>query len=261
MSEQYGLIGKNITYSKSPSIHQHMAKRLGIEISYDLLDAEEEDLSKLVKKLRNGLYHGFNVTIPYKQKIMSFVDQLTPKAARIKAVNTLYIKGGKVIGDNTDYDGFLGLIARHKIDVKDKNVYILGTGGAAKAAYIVLLDLGAKVTVVTRHLVDLDPIYQRVISYEMLNPKDVDIYVNATPIGTTPKTSESVLDRHHVDKQIVIDLIYQPEKTTLMSFAKESYNGLTMLIIQALKSEEIWFERKIDITDALIKELKEVIYK
>lgn len=261
MSEHYALIGKHIEYSKSPLIHQHMAKRLGIEMTYDLLDVEEDELSKLVKKLRNGTYHGFNITIPYKQKMMGFVDQLTPKAARIKAVNTLYMKGGKVIGDNTDYDGFLGLIAKHKIDVKDKNVYILGTGGAAKAAYVVLSDLGAKVTVVTRHLVDLDPLYQRVISYQMINPKDVDIYVNATPIGTTPKVSESVLDKHQVDRQIIIDLIYQPEKTELMSYSRESYNGLTMLIIQALKSEEIWFERKIDVTDALIKELKEVIYK
>lgn len=260
MSEQLALIGKNIAYSKSPLIHQHMAKRLGIEMSYELIDTEEEELSKLVKKLRNGHYRGFNVTIPYKQKIMNYIDQLTPKAKRIKAVNTLYMKGGKVMGDNTDYDGFLGLLVRHKIDVKDKNVYILGTGGAAKAAYVVLQDLGANVFVVTRHLVDVDPIFQKVISYQMLNPNDADIYVNATPIGTIPKIGESVLTEHQVNKQIVIDLIYQPEKSKLMSYAKESYNGLTMLIIQALKSEEIWFERKIDITETLIKELKDVIY-
>lgn len=259
MSDQYGLIGRKIQYSKSPLIHAFMAKRLGIDITYELLDVEEDELSKLVKKLRNGLYKGFNVTIPYKQKIMNFVDQLTYKAQRIKAVNTLYVKGGKVIGDNTDYDGFLSLIARHEIDVKDKNVYILGTGGAAKAAYVVLDDLGAKVTVVTRHMVDIDPMYQRVISYQMINPKDVDIYVNATPIGGIPKTDESVLERHQVDGQIVIDLIYHPEVTRLMSFSKESYNGLSMLLIQALKSEEIWFERKIDVTDSLIKELKDVI--
>jgi shikimate dehydrogenase len=238
-----------------------MAKKLGLSVSYELFDCEEEDLAKYVKQLRQGVLHGLNVTIPYKQSVMKYVDVLTPKAKRIKAVNTLYLKGDKIIGDNTDYDGFLGLIAKYNIDVKDKKVYLLGTGGAAKAAYVVLSDLGANITVVTRQLAENDPLFKRVITYPMINPKEVDLYVNATPIGTAPKSNESVLPKAMVENHRVIDLIYQPEKTQLMSFAKEAYNGLWMLIIQALKSEEIWFERKIDATHGLLQELKEVIYR
>lgn len=260
MSERYGLIGKNIQYSKSPKIHEFMAKRLGIPMKYDLFDVEEDELPRLVKQLRQGIFQGLNVTIPYKQTIIKFIDVLTPKAQRIKAVNTLYVRNGQVVGDNTDYDGILGLIARHKIDVKGKRVYVLGTGGAAKATYVVLSDLGAHITVVSRQITDQDPMFQRMITYASINPKEVDLYINATPIGTSPKVNETVLSQTMVQHHIVIDLIYNPPVTELMKQAKVSYNGLLMLIIQAIKSEEIWFERKIDITDRLIDDLKEVIY-
>lgn len=260
MSDRYGLLGKHIAYSKSPVIHLYMAKKLGIDLTYDIIDCEEEDLSKWIKKLRHGDLQGLNVTIPYKQKVIKYLDEVTPKARRINAVNTIYLKNDKVIGDNTDYDGFLGLLTKHQIEVKDKNVSILGTGGAAKAAYTVLQDLGANITVVSRSMTDLKPFFTKVMTYQMINPKDVDIYINATPIGTYPKTEETVIEKHKVKDHIVIDLIYNPKETLLMRYAKQSFNGLYMLIIQALKSEEIWFNRKIDISIGLLEELKEVIY-
>ena len=260
MSERYGLIGKNIKYSKSSQIHNFMAKRLGIDFKYDLFDIDESDISHLFKHLRNGVFKGFNVTVPYKQTVMKYVDILTPKASRIRAVNTIYLKNGKIVGDNTDYDGFLGLISRNRINVKDKNVYLLGAGGAAKAAYIVLSDLGAKVTVVSRQTNDLDPLFQHIISYQKIDPFKVDIYVQATPIGTFPNVEDSVLSKVYVENQLVIDMVYNPPITKIMKDAKQGISGLYMLIIQAIKSEEIWFDRKIDITDRLIEELKEVIY-
>jgi shikimate dehydrogenase len=261
MSDRYGLIGKNIGYSKSPKIHEFMAKKLGIDMRYDLFDIDEADLPQIFKHMRNGTFKGFNVTVPYKQTVMKYVDVLTPKASRIRAVNTIYMKNGKIVGDNTDYDGFLGLLTRNRVGVKDKNVYILGAGGAAKAAYIVLSDLGAKTTVVSRQSQGLDPLFQRVITYKKLNPFDVDIYIQATPIGTYPNVEESVLSKVYVENQTVVDLIYNPMETKIMKYAKLGIGGLYMLIIQALKAEEIWWERKIDITDMLVSELKEVIFK
>ena len=260
MSERYGLIGKNISFSKSPKIHKFMSKLLNIDITYDLLDVDENDLSHLVKHLRSGLYKGFNVTIPYKQTMMNFVDELTNKAKRIQAINTIYMRNGKVIGDNTDYDGFVGLLRTNQVDVKDKRVFILGNGGAAKAAYVALTDLEAKVTVVSRKISDLDPMFKRVVSYEYLNSKDVDIYVQATPMGTYPNIKDSILPKEHVANKTVIDLVYNPEETQIMKYSKQGIGGLNMLIIQAIKSEEIWFNRKIEVTETLIYQLKEVIY-
>jgi len=260
MSERYGLIGKNISFSKSPKIHKFMGKHLGLDITYDLFDVEEQELSHLVKQLRSGFYKGFNVTIPYKQTMMNFVDELTNKAKRIQAINTLYMRNGKVIGDNTDYDGFMGLLRTNQIEVKDKRVFILGNGGAAKAAYVALVDMEAKVTVVSRKITDLDPMFKRVVSYEYLNPRDVDIYVQATPMGTFPNVKDSILPKEHVANKTVIDLVYNPEITQIMKYSKQPIGGLNMLIIQAIKSEEIWFGRKIELTDELISQLKEVIY-
>lgn len=260
MSDRYGLIGKNISYSKSPKIHQFMAKKLGLDIKYDLFDIEASDIPQLFKHLKSGIFKGFNVTIPYKQTVIKYVDVLTPKASRIRSVNTIYMKDGKIIGDNTDYDGFFGLLHRNRVNVKDKRVYILGAGGAAKAAYIVLSDLGVKPVVVTRQTNDVDPLFQRVITYNKINPFDVDIYIQATPIGTYPNVTDSVLTKVYVENQIVVDLVYNPMETQIMKYAKLGIGGLYMLIIQAIKAEEIWFNRKIEMTDMLVSELKEVIF-
>ena len=258
--ERYGLIGEHITYSKSPIIHQFIASKLGIDIRYDLLDMEEKDIPHLFKHLRRGIFKGFNVTIPHKQSVMRYVDILTPKAKRIQAVNTIYMKGDLIVGDNTDYDGFLGLITYHHLNVKDKNICILGSGGAAKAAYTVLEDLGAHITVVTRKHPLEQKTFQQVITYDQMMGREIDIIVNATPVGTYPNHHESVLPIEVVENKIVIDLIYNPPITAIMRQAKSAYGGLMMLIIQAIKSEEIWFNRTIELSQSLLNELKEVIY-
>jgi shikimate dehydrogenase len=260
MTNKYGLIGKNIAHSKSPKIHRFMAEKLNLEMTYELLDVNEEDLPKLIKQLRSGIYRGFNVTAPYKQSICKLLDDLTPKAKRIQAVNTIYIKNNQVIGDNTDYDGFIGLLLTHQVDVKAKRVYLLGSGGAAKSAYIALLDLQADVTVVVRKISDETQFFHKVITYEQINPKHVDLYIQTTPIGTYPNVFDSVLSADFVKNHTVIDLIYNPPVTQIMKDSREGINGLNMLIIQALKSEEIWFSRKIEWTTLLMNALKEVIY-
>lgn len=259
MNARLGLIGHDISYSKSPLIHRYMGKKLKIELTYDLLEVEADEISDLIVELRHGIYQGFNVTIPYKESMIQYVDQLTPKAKLIQAVNTIYMKNGLVIGANTDYDGFEGLLEKNNLNVKSKNVYILGSGGAAKAVYHVLKDLGANVSVVTRNIAHKDDYFEHVIEYRDINPESVDIYVQATPIGTYPDVNVSVLTREEVEGKTVIDLVYNPLETQIMKDSKKGIGGISMLIIQALKSEEIWFEQEIELTDQLMKQLKEVI--
>ena len=101
-----GLIGKHISYSKSPDIFLFMKSYLDIDLTYDLIDIDESSIKILLNELKSGFYHGFNVTQPYKEIMLDYVDVVTPKAKQIQAINTIYIKDHKIIGDNTDYEGF-----------------------------------------------------------------------------------------------------------------------------------------------------------
>ena len=253
---RFGLIGKNISYSKSPKIHQVLADHVNISISYDLLDIDDVGISVLIEQLKQGDYQGFNVTQPYKELIMKYIDVLTPQAKRIQAVNTIYIKDGFVVGDNTDYDGFLGLLQKNKIDITKKQIYILGTGGAAKSCYYVLKDLGATPIFVTR-----DPlkVNEETMTYETLYQTEADILIQTTPVGTYPHVSESILKQDYVKDKVVVDLIYNPLKTQILKDAKQGFNGLDMLMLQAVKSFSIWTHKKIKLNDDLYQELKEVI--
>lgn len=251
-----GLIGKNISYSKSPDIHQFMRDYLDIQLSYDLLDVEASHLSMLIDGLRHGMYHGFNVTQPYKEIMMKMVDIITPRAKKIKAINTIFLKDNLVVGDNTDYDGFLGLLKHNHIDVKHKNIYILGTGGAAKACYHVLKDLNAKAFYVTR---DALKVNEKTILYDDLYKIKPDMIIQATPVGTYPHIDESMLPSEYVKDKFVIDLVYRPLKTQILKDAKNGVNGLDMLIIQALKSLSLWIKKDIELTKELHQKLKDVI--
>jgi shikimate dehydrogenase len=251
-----GLIGHHISYSKSPSIHRFMRTYLNYELTYDLLDVEPSHLSMLIDSMRKGFYHGFNVTQPYKEMMMDMVDLITPQAKKIQAINTIYIKDKKIIGDNTDYDGFLGLLKKNQIYVKDKNVYILGTGGAAKACYHVLKDLDANPFYVTRDALKKD---KHTIVYQDLYHKDIDIFVQATPVGTYPNIDHSILSKDIVKDKFVIDLVYRPLETKILKDAKKGVNGLDMLIIQALKSLSLWTNQDIKLTKELHQKLKDVV--
>ncbi|MBE0701466.1 MAG: shikimate dehydrogenase [Acholeplasmataceae bacterium] len=258
MSIKLGLVGKNIKYSKSPQIHQAMNNMYNLDMTYELFDIEEAELSSYIQRVRENRLKGFNVTTPYKEKVISFLDDLTPKAKRIGAVNIVYKSHGKVIGDNTDYDGFIGLLKYHNIHVTNQEVYILGSGGAAKACYVALSDLGAHVTVVTRNP-KKHPLFGNMISYDNLDENKVDLFIQATPIGTYPNISDSVLSKDQIENHRVVDLIYAPEITQIVKNSKLGVNGQMMLIIQAIESESLWLNKKTALTENLIKHLKEVI--
>lgn len=252
----FGLIGQNISYSKSPAIHAYMAPYLNVPFKYEILDVKSEDIPTLINDLKSGKYHGFNITIPFKEEVLKYVDRLTEHAKRIGAVNTIYYQNGRVFGDNTDYEGFKGLLKSNKVKVKKKRVYILGTGGAAKAVYMVLKDLGAYVTVVSRKP-NLSDVFSRVIGYQSMNPAEIDIIINATPVGTYPNVNDSPLNLDIVKQKTVIDLVYNPKETQIIKHAKYGIGGIDMLIIQAIHSEMDWLNRQIKIKPKLVKQIKE----
>lgn len=233
-----GLIGERLSHSFSPEIHSYLS-----DYSYKLFEMAESDVGKFLK---SDAFDAINVTIPYKKTVMPFLDEISDEAMRIGSVNTITrIEGGGLRGDNTDYYGFHRTVVESGIAVKDKNVLILGTGGASFTARTVSADMGAKsVTLVSR---------SGEINYENVYGKcaDTHVVINCTPVGMYPNNGVSPIELSKLHAcEGVIDMIYNPAKTKLILDAERlgirCCNGLTMLVAQAKKACELFLKEKID---------------
>lgn len=259
---KYGLIGKDISYSLSPKLHNLIAQKYAYKLNYELIDIAERDIVKYLKLLKNKEYDGFNITIPYKEKIIKYLDLITDKALKIGAVNTVYLnEEGLIVGDNTDYYGFLKLLEANNVLKDLKIAYILGSGGAAKTAFHVLNDKKIETVVVSRNKSEIKG-FKKAINYqEFKEIKEVDLLINCTPVGSILTKGVPIIKNNQVIKT-VIDLIYNPLKTELMNLAIKSSNGLLMLIYQALESQNIWQKGKISSKNdegIFVKEIKEAL--
>jgi len=241
MSE-FGLIGHPISHSFSKAYFEKKFNDLSLKgYSYNLFDIEnEQELS--VFKTSHPFLSGLNVTIPYKQTVIKYLDGISEAAGAIGAVNTIKIINGQWFGYNTDADGFkYSLIAW--LDPLPKNALILGNGGASKAVQFVLNELNVSFNVVSRLSSGNNLTYDQ-LSKDLV--ENAGLIINTTPLGMFPKT-ESIPDfpmGFLNQKHCVYDLIYNPEQTLFLKMASlqacKIKNGLEMLHLQAEKSWEIW---------------------
>lgn len=242
---RYGLIGEKLGHSYSKFIHERL-----VNGQYDLIPLSQDELDGFMKKKD---FAGINVTIPYKQKVISYLDELDPLVGRIGAVNTVVNKGGKLIGYNTDFYGLLYLFKSNNIKAENKKCLILGNGGTSKTARTVLKELGAgKIIVVSRNPKD------DMVSYEECYQRHTDagIIVNTTPVGMYPNTDASPLDLAPFKScSAVVDVIFNPTRTMLSKQAEslgiKAVTGLAMLVAQAKQAEEYF--RGIKIDDSIIE--------
>ncbi|MFA9191299.1 shikimate dehydrogenase [Flavobacterium sp. FZUC8N2.13] len=241
--KRFGLLGRNISYSFSKG---HFTTKFEKEkyqgYTYENFDIQEINMFPEIIKNTEHL-KGLNVTIPYKEEVIPFLDKLSKKATKIAAVNTIKItKKGKLKGYNTDYFGFLKSL-KPLLKTHHKKALILGTGGASKGVAFALQELGIEYTFVSRKA------SENAIDYSQINPEtfqEYQIIINSTPIGTSPNT-EACPDIPYewlTEQHIAYDLIYNPAETQFLKNAKERgaqiKNGLDMLIFQAEKAWEIW---------------------
>jgi shikimate dehydrogenase len=236
----YGLIGKSLGHSFSPGFFKSFFEDNGIDACYTLI---ELDAIGRVKPILDEAYHGLNVTIPYKEEIIPFLDELSPEAKAIEAVNTIVFSEGKAIGFNTDAFGFQQSI-KPFLTFEHERALLLGTGGSSKAVGYVLRNLGIQVNFLSRN----EPGGQQ-FSYEHVNEAMLSackLIVNCTPVGMFPAIDACPLPSFQGigPSHLVVDLIYNPEETLLLKEAKSrgaaTLNGLPMLKAQALKSWELW---------------------
>lgn len=241
--KRFGLLGRNINYSFSKGYFTEKFTNENFEgCTYENFDIQEITIFPDIIK-NNPDLKGMNVTIPYKEVVIPFLDKLSKKAALIGAVNTIKIsKKGKLKGYNTDYYGFIESL-KPLLQPHHKKALILGTGGASKGVAFALDELGMAYTFVSREA------KENAISYDQINATtfgDFQVIINTSPVGTSPNTEAFPLIPYDyfTKKHIAYDLIYNPAETQFLKKAAaqgaKTKNGQDMLIFQAEKAWEIW---------------------
>ena len=251
----YGLLGEHLPHSFSPQIHLSLGNS-----DYHLFEIAPENLEKFLSERK---FKGINVTIPYKKAVIPYLDVISPEAEKIGAVNTITVRDGKLYGDNTDYFGFKYMVEKSGIEIKGKKALVLGSGGASATVQAVLTDLGAdSVSVVSRN---------GEINYtNIYNEIDTEIIVNTTPVGMYPDNMHSpVVLEKFPNLKGVFDVVYNPLRTKFIMDAQNlgihAVAGLPMLVAQAKKAHEIFFDTKLNdditekITSTLFKEMCNIV--
>ncbi|WP_237685910.1 shikimate dehydrogenase family protein [Flagellimonas profundi] len=238
---RFGLLGRNISYSFSQGYFTQKFKKLGLEDhSYENFDIKQIDEVKSI--LSDTSLKGLNVTIPYKQDIIPYLDELDPKAAKIGAVNTIQFSKTGLKGYNTDAYGFQKSLEPF-LQPHHTKALVLGTGGASKAVRFVLDELGITSTYVSRNKKEGQYIYGELDESII---KENTLIINCTPLGTFPNIEDKpALPYQHIGPEhLLYDLIYNPEKTRFLALGEANgatiCNGLKMLEQQAEKAWEIW---------------------
>lgn len=269
MNYRFALIGYPIKHSLSPWIHEHFLEKTGLKGSYTIQEINPyADFEWHVKQLMDEKVDGFNVTVPYKQKVMPLLDEIDPLAQKIGAVNTVANKQGKWIGYNTDGIGYVRSLESKLPDLLQhlsRRVLIIGAGGAARGIYSALdhtgftaIDISNRTKNKAAGIAKLggNETETNILSLQEANRQlgDYDVIIQTTSVGMKPDEGISILELEHVKPTaIVSDIVYQPLMTKLLQDARQQgaliHFGHTMLLYQAQYAFEIWTNNKVPIDD------------
>jgi shikimate dehydrogenase len=267
VTQRLGVVGYPIEHSLSPAIHQAALDALGIDARYERWKVAPADLAAWVDGLRAPDVLGANVTVPHKEAVLPYLDDLAPAARAIGAVNTVICRDDRLLGANTDGEGFSRTLAEAGFALQRGDVVLLGAGGAARAVGVALLTSGVRrLTIVNRGLPRARALAQMLLDQSPAagTPPTIDVLafgaaalagrlrecellVNTTSVGL--HRGEVLLDPRQVPAQaLVMDLIYNPPETALLAAARavgaRTLNGLPMLVHQAARAFQLWTGRE-----------------
>ena len=259
------IIGNPVKHSFSPIIHNAALKKLNLDekFSYEKKELKINEIEDFINLIRKGEVFGASVTIPFKEKVIPYLDELTDEADLLQSVNTIYKKDGRILGHNTDGTGFIKSLDKNGIIIENKKIVILGAGGAAKAIAIKLaMENIKKLTIVNRTpergkiIAELikkkKNIKIDVVSLEEIKSiiKHADILINATSIGMSGVTKgKTIITKNIIHPGLIVyDVIYNPRKTRLLEEAEKAgartINGVDMFIYQGAEQFEIFTGKK-----------------
>ncbi|MGE5473582.1 MAG: shikimate dehydrogenase [Ignavibacteriales bacterium] len=279
-----GLVGNPVEHSVSPIFQNKLCYKMNINSVYLPFKVEQGDLIKVIEAFKALNIKGFNVTIPYKTDVLDLLDEVTDEALLIGAVNTVKIVENKLYGYNTDGLGFIRALESRNVEIKDKNVIVLGAGGAARAAVVKLAQKGAKKIIILNRTQDKAKILSDLVNKKVADiavndeltnntlrkyAADCNMLINTTSVGMWPDINKCIVDSEEIftNKPVVFDMIYNPFKTNFLSLAEKNscniINGLGMLVYQGVCAFEIWHDVNVplQIGTELITNLKEYFVK
>ena len=253
MKKKFGIIGNPIKHSLSPVLHEYWFKKYNIDAEYSIVEATNEDLPKIIKKIKDGSYSGFNVTLPFKQKIINYLDLIVNDAEVTGSVNTLLLDNNKrVVGENTDVFGLQAAYLKEIENNLNKKALVIGAGGVSPSVVLSVQKSGIRNISITNRTKEKCIFlknrfkFLNIISWENLvsDIKNFDIIINATSLGLK-NSNEFNFNFTNTKKDVVyIDTIYNPLETKTLKHLKEEgkkvFNGLDMFIYQGQKSFYLW---------------------
>ncbi|MFQ6113948.1 MAG: shikimate dehydrogenase [bacterium] len=257
----FGIVGHPLGHSLSPILHEFILNKIHVKACYHAFEIKKEELAATIQSMKTLGFTGFNVTIPYKENIVSFLDEIDEEASMIGAVNTVLIKDNKLYGTNTDGVGFIQALKNKNMDMNGKSAVLLGAGGAARAvAYSLVANGIKKLWLLNRTPVRAELLANGIvsnvgfsnISYDSLSDayfeqavESSQIVINATSLGMWPAVETTpICVENFSPGLIVVDLVYNPHETKFLKAAKSAgskiIEGLDMLIYQGVEAMKIW---------------------
>ena len=266
MTKQFGIIGDPIKHSLSPHLHNYWFEKHEIDANYSIINVEENKLNKIVDKIRNKELSGINITLPYKQKIVSHLDLLVNDAEITSSVNTVYLDNNStIVGENTDVFGLQAAYLKEVDNISKKNALVLGAGGVSPSVILSLQKSGIKNISITNRTKEkcffLRKKFKNLKIIEWANFKkeiiNYDIIVNATSLGLKNEKDFDFNFEPFKKNLIYIDTIYNPLETKTLKFLKDKdlkvFNGLEMFIYQGQKAFYLWNKINPEIDQKLIE--------
>ncbi len=246
--KKFFVIGSPIKHSLSPNLHNYWLKKNNIKANYDKKELVETELKEFINEIKIGRISGVNVTVPYKHKVIPYLDQLSPDAQKTGSVNTIYLNNGLLIGDNTDIKGFELSIKNINFEAKNKKILILGAGGVVPSIIFALKRMQvSRITISNRtkkKAENLKSLFEDLEIIDWGQSCDFDMIINATSLGLKKNDKINLNFLESKKEKLFYDVIYNPSETSFLKAAKMlgnmTENGKMMFIYQACEAFKIW---------------------
>ena len=259
--KKYIVVGNPIDHSLSPEIHNYWFKKNSINANYEKKLLNKEDIPKIISQLKNNKLNGINVTVPFKNDFISYVDELSDEARQTNSVNTIYKIENKLIGHNTDIAGFELAIRHCKFNANNKKALIIGAGGVVPSIIVALKRIGVEKIFLKNRTVEntknLKVLYPEINIINWEDIINVDMIINATSVGLNKGEKLDIDIKNFGKNKFFYDVIYSPKETEFLkdakSFGNMVENGKMMFIYQAHQAFSVWHKILPEIDNEVIK--------